>query len=264
MWPSIKHYLRTYQGFVSTSTTMAMSFRASFILLIIMDLSFYFTSIASVEIIYNHVAFIGSWNKEQLLFFITFMLAIDHLHMTFLSESFWELSMHLRTGELDFALLRPLHSIFSVFFRYFRPSSMLNIFVIWGGLIYYGSLIPLSAWQWFLLPFLIFMGFMLMALIEILISTLMFWTQEGMGINFLRMQMQQLSRWPDFIYTSLARRVLTVALPLLLIGSPAVHFLYDPQLWPQLLWVMLAIVVLFRLLLWVWARALRSYESASS
>lgn len=264
MWNSIKHYLNTYYGFVSTSTTMAMSFRMSFFLLIIMDLSFYFTTLASVEIIYNHVALIGPWNREQLLFFITFMLAIDHLHMTFLSESFWELSVHLRTGELDFALLRPLHSIFNVFFRYFRPSSMLNIFVIWSALIYYGIQVPLVWWQWVLLPLLILLGFTLLAIVEILVSTLMFWTQEGLGINFLRMQMQQLSRWPDFVYTNLARKVLTIALPLLLIGSPAVHFLYDPGQWPMLVIVALAIVIFFKLLLWVWNKALRNYESASS
>ena len=243
---------------------MAMSFRASFILLILMDLTFYFSAIASVEIIYNHVANIGPWNREQLLFFITFMLAIDHLHMTFLSESFWELSLQLRTGQLDFALLRPIHSLFTVFFRYFRPSSLLNIFVIWGALIYYGRQVPLLWWQWPLLPVLILLGFAILGLIEILISTLMFWTQEGLGINFLRMQMQQLSRWPDFIYATLARRVLTLAIPLLMIGSPAVHYLYDPKQWPMLLSVPLAIVILFKLLLWVWDKALKNYESASS
>lgn len=264
MKKTLTHYLKTYWGFVSTSTTMAMSFRASFLLLIIMDLTFYFSAISSIEIIYNHVAVIGPWKREQLLFFITFMLAIDHLHMTFLSESFWELSLQLRTGQLDFVLLRPIHSLFGVFFRYFRPSSLLNIFVIWGALIYYGRQIPLQWWQWPLLPILILLGFCLLAVIEILISTLMFWTQEGLGINFLRMQMQNLSRWPDFIYGGLSRKVLTVAIPLLLIGSPAVHFLYDPTTWPWLLVVMLAIAILFALLLWVWNLALKNYESASS
>ena len=82
------------------------------------------------------------------------MLAVDHLHMTFVSESFWELSHQIRTGSLDFLLLKPIGTVFHAFLRFIRPASALNIVVTWGLLIYYGQAIELLWWQWILMPIL--------------------------------------------------------------------------------------------------------------
>ena len=128
---TIFYYLKVYEKFVSTSISVGVSFRTSFALLLLMDLFFYFSTLLSVNFIYDHIQMIGPWDKNHLLFFISFMLGIDHLHMTLVSESFWELSHSIRTGDLDFALIKPANSIFSVFFRYFRPSTVINIFIVW-------------------------------------------------------------------------------------------------------------------------------------
>jgi ABC-2 type transport system permease protein len=250
--------------FTSTSFTLAMSFRLNFFLLILMDLFFYFSSLATVSIIFDHVQTIGPWSKEQLMFFTSFMLCVDHLHMTLISESFWVFSRDLKNGNVDFILLRPIHSIFSVFFRHVRASSLCNIFIIWACLIYYGNQINLSVLAWVTLPFLVLLAFTLLAILEFIISTSMFWMTEGMGINFLRMQMQNLSRWPDFIYSKLSRRVFKVFFPILLIGSAPVHFLLDQSAWIYLVYLVMAIVISYLALLTIWKVALRQYESASS
>ena len=161
----------------------------------VMDLVFYFVTLSSVSIIYDHVATIGSWNKHQLLFFISFMLTMDHLHMVVVSENFWELSVKVRTGSLDFDLLRPVPSIFSVFFRYVRTSSLFITPLVWGMLGYFGYKAGLTLLDWVIVPPLIILGFILFVLIEFCLSTAMFWIIEGHGINFLRMQFQQLARW---------------------------------------------------------------------
>ena len=261
---TVIYYLRIYQMFISTSVSVGVSFRTSFILLVFMDLFFYFSALASVSFIYDHVQTIGPWDKNQLLFFISFMLGIDHLHMTLVSESFWELSHSIRSGDLDFILLRPANSIFSVFFRYFRASSLLNIFLVWGFIIYYGIQVELSLVSWILIPFLVVLGFLLFIVIEFNISTSMFWLKEGLGINFLRMQLQQLARWPNFIYASLARKVLMVCLPILLVGSGPVHFLYDYGRWPLIVGMFVATCVFAVILKFIWRCALQKYNSASS
>ncbi len=264
MLKSIKHYLSVYKMFVSTCFTMASSFRLNFILLIAMDVFFYISALATVSFIYDHVQTIGPWNKDQLLFFISFMLAVDHLHMVLISESFWNLSREVKTGGMDYILLRPLSSIFTTFFRYFRPSSIINIFVVWSFLINYGMNLNFTLTNWLLLPILLIMAFTLLALIEFIISTSMFWLTEGLGINFLRMQMQQLARWPNFIYSSMSRKVLTTALPVLLIGSAPVHFLFDYSQWHLLIYLFIAIIVCSIVLKVIWGIALKSYDSASS
>ena len=261
---SFSHYLGVYKMFISTSFSMAMSFRLNFVLLILMDLFFYFTSLATVSIIYDHVQTIGPWSKEQLMFFTSFMLCVDHLHMTLISESFWVFSRDLKIGNVDFVLLKPISSIFSIFFRHVRPSSLCNLIVVWGCLFYYANQVDLSLMAWVCMPFLVLLSFTLLAILEFIISTSMFWMTEGMGINFLRMQMQNLARWPDFIYSKLSRRVLKVFFPVLLIGSAPVHFLLDQSAWIYIIYLIAAIFLSFIIMNKLWSVALRQYESASS
>lgn len=264
MTEKMAHYWDVYKKFVSTSISVETSFRTSFILLIFMDFFFFFSSIGSVSFIYDHVVNIGPWQKDQLLFFLTFMLAIDNLHMMIFSQSFWEFSFHIKTGQLDYVILKPMNTIFSVFFRYFRASSLFNTPLFMGYLIYYGIQVKLSFLDWTLLPFLIVLSLALLVVIEFILSTSMFWLTDGMGINFLRMQMQQLGRWPNFIYQGFIRKVLTVVLPILLVGSGPIHFLFDKSAWQLLVTMIAALFILVFVLLVTWRIGIRRYDSASS
>ena len=87
----MKNYLSVYKKFFETSLAEASSFRTSFFLIMVMDLTFYFVTLTSVSFIYDHVTTIGPWDKNQLLFFISFMLTMDHIHMVIVSENFWEM-----------------------------------------------------------------------------------------------------------------------------------------------------------------------------
>ncbi len=264
MFRTIKKYTRVYRHFVSTSIALGTSFRLHFILLILMDLLFYFSSLASVSFIFDHVNQIGPWQRTEFMFFVCFMLAVDHLHMTFVSESFWELSHQIRTGSLDFLLLKPIGTVFHAFLRFIRPASALNIFVTWGLLIYYGQAIGLLWWQWILMPILMLLSLTLLVTMEILVSCSMFVTIESFGINFLRMQLQQLARWPDFVYRLWARRILTFGLPVILVGSAPVHWLLSPFEFRFMAYMFLAIIIMWVIIAPVWRFALSRYESASS
>ncbi len=264
MIESIKHYFGVYRYFVSTSISEALSFRTSFVLLILMDIFFYFSVLFSVDFLFDHTLKIGPWSKYQLLFFIAFMLNIDTVHMGVFSSNFWMLGFKIRTGELDFDLLKPTHSIFVAFFRYLKPSSMVTAPVAWGILIYYGNKIDLLWYDWLMIPPLMLMGLALLCVLEFILSTSMFWLVEGMGVNFLRMQMQQMARWPDFIYKYTYQKIFTIAVPLLLIGSGPVHFLFDKSKWPYLLGMVVALIVSSFILAKLWDKALRQYDSASS
>lgn len=260
----IKHYFLVYQKFVSTSTSEATSFRTSFILMVFMDIFFNLTSLFSVSIIFDHVSLVGTWTKNQLLFFTSFMLVVDCFHMLFLSHGFWRFSDDLKSGNLDYTILRPVSSIFTVFFRHFKPSSIPDIFLTFGVLIYYGIQIDLGFVQWALIPFLVAISFILLALIEFIISCAMFWLVEGLGVNFLRMQLQSISRMPDFIYSTFMKRVLTFCIPILLVGSGPVQFLFDFNNWHYIAYMLIGIVACYYFLHFIWRKGLDQYDSASS
>lgn len=260
----LRIYSAVYRMFISNCFAAASSFRLHFVLLIVMDQLFYLSMLGSVDFIFDHVETIGAWRREQFMFFVAFMLAVDHLHMTFVSESFWDFSFDLRTGRLDFILLRPLNTLFSIFARLVRPATMVNFFIPWGLLIYFGQQLALPALSWILLAPLVLLALFLLTAIEILFSMLMFWTIEAYGINFLRMQLQAIARWPDFIYQGFAKRFFTLFVPILLVGSAPVRFLLDHGQWQGLVGMLLALGIVSLLIGWVWRLGLRSYESASS
>ena len=261
----IKHYLQVYLEFAKTSLIEASSYRINFILLFFVDITFYATSFTSVDFIFGHIDHIGIWERDQFMFFMSFVLVVDHLHMTFISANFWLLAESLRLGNLDFSLLKPIHSLFIVFFRYIRVSSFTSTPLVLGLLIYFSNKVNLSLTSWIMLPIMIILSFLLLAIIECTISTLMFWTTEGIGINFLRMQLQKMGHYPNFIYQTWTRRFFTFALPILIAGSAPVHFLLNPaHQWTQLFSLIIANLITGFALLKIWNKALLSYESASS
>jgi ABC-2 type transport system permease protein len=261
---TIKKYFAIYLKFIETSFTDSLYFRTSFVLVLLLDLAFYYMTFQTIIFLFNHVSTIGVWNKNELLFFTSFIVAIDQLHTTTFSANHWILAEDIRNGKFDFTLLKPASSIFISFLRYFRAPSSLNIFLTQGLLIYYGIQIHLSYWQWMILPILLLLSLYLFAIIQILLSCSMFFLIDGTAINFLRMQFQSISKWPDYTYSYMTRKFFTIALPFLLVGSAPVHFLLKSSQWLPLVYFLLAIIVFTFITLSVWRYASNHYHSPSS
>ncbi len=223
-----------------------------------------YTSIHSAHFLFDHVSTIGIWNKDQFLFFLGFMLYLDSLHMIIVSENFWELSFDLKMGKMDFHILKPINLIFNTFFRSFRSSSLLGNILLTIYLIYYGLRLDFSFFDWFILPIFIVLSFLLLIILEFIISTAMFWVTEGIGINFLRMQFQSISRWPHFVYTEFPRKIFLTVLPFLLIGSAPMEFFFNQGKMELLIYQFLCIVIFGFILKYLWNKGLNHYDSASS
>ncbi len=264
MLGTLKKYALIYREFFATCLAEATTYRMHFVLLIVMDLLFYATTLTTVDFIYQHVSAVGPWDRNQFMFFLAFLLTVDQLHMTFVSESFWVLSASIRNGDLDFLIIKPVNLYFLIFLRHIRPASMLLCFVTVFLLWHFGTKAGLGWVQFMLLPVLLILALLFLVSLEILISASMFWLVEGTGVNFFRMQLQQVSRWPDFVFYGLPRRFFTFVIPVLLIGNAPVQFLFSPFAFSSLLWMIGLTVVIWVLIERIWSKALRQYESASS
>ena len=261
---TITYHAGLYRQYVSVCAAQALSFRTHFILLILVDLFFYCSSFGVVAFLYEHVEVIGPWDRDQFLFFVSFFLAIDQLHMSMFAMSFWEFSADLRLGRLDFWLVKPAHLLFILFFRNIRFSNFFLTPVVWGALIYFGTRLSFGIEQWILLPFFLLLGITLLVSIEILISAAMFWTIENVGMMYLRMQLQAVGRWPDFIYQYFFQKLFTLFIPILLVSSAPTHYLLSSGTWSLILGMATAIGITWILIHYVWGVAVKRYESASS
>ncbi|MCJ8344764.1 ABC-2 family transporter protein, partial [bacterium] len=113
-------------------------------------------------------------------------------------------------------------------------------------------------------PIFVLLALVLMVSLEILLTCSMFYMVESMGINFLRMQFQNISRWPDFVYGYLSQKVFTFAIPILLISNAPIKFYLDQNNYMPLLYMMLVIIIVCFLIRYFWSLGLKAYESVSS
>ncbi len=260
----LRHYLDIYWHLLGLNIERALAFRVHFLLLILMDICFYCSILFTIDFTFRLTGPLGGWSREHFLFFACFMLAVDQLHMTFVSESFWNFSADIRTGTLDFILLRPANAIFITFFRFIRAGSFVLAPVPWLLMAHFGGNIGLSTIAWIALPFMVLLALALITAIEILLMISGFWLVDSIGMNFLRMQLQDISRWPDFVYQATFRRVFTFVLPVLLASSAPVHFLFDQHKFLGVLYSLLALALITVAIRFLWHRGLQKYESASS
>lgn len=260
----LNHYLQIYKNFISCSLTEELSFRLNFFLLLVVDAIFTLSALGTTFILFDHIPALGNWNRDQLQFFLVFMLIVDDFQGLVLSSNFWMLSTDLKAGNLDFTFLKPVHSFVPMFFRHLRPSSLISLIIDIILLFYFADRLSFSMFDYITLPFLLFLSISLRFIVEMSIALLMFWTTEGVGINFIRLQLQSLSRWPDLIYRGLAKKILMTLLPILLIGSAPMHFLFDHSKWHYLIWLCISVILFAFLLHFAWEKARIRYESASS
>lgn len=258
----VKKYLSLYKEFLKTSLAEELSFRLNFLIQSFMNISFIGMYFFSSLFIFNHVNAIGLWQKDEFLFFLSFALLLDQIHYFLLSFNFWIFSDNIKTGSFDFVLLKPASPLFITFFRRLAVPGIFTILISFFVLLYFGLKLDLSLWVWLSLPFCLLLSLALLFGIEVIISLLNFITIEGLGVNQIRLQVQQLSRWPDFIYKNPARLFL---MPFLAITSIPVRWILDMSYWSWFLAMAVASSVLwFFILFWIWPSGLKMYESASS
>ncbi len=258
---SLYKYISLYKEFFKTSLTEELSFRSNFILQSLMNIIFIGTYFFTSFFIFDHIEHIGMWNEIEFLLFLSFALAVDQTHYLIFSPNFWEFSGDVILGTLDFQLLKPFPTLFTVLFRRVAVPGILTVLLTYSLVIYFGIQVELSLLVWLSLPLCLFLSLFLLLGIEVLIAMLNFFTVEGMGINQLRLQVQHICRWPDFIYKNPARIWL---FPLLAITSIPVRWILDMSYWSWLVAMFFGVLLLWFFIILLWPKALNFYESPSS
>jgi ABC-type uncharacterized transport system permease subunit len=157
-----------------------------------------------------------------------------------------------------------LGSIFDIFTAITRPIGLLILPVVIGFVIHYGIALHVTVWGWIVMPFLWVLSFVLLALLEILISMGLLWTNGGDGINFVRIHTQQFERWPDFVYPRTMRILFTRVVPFLAVGTFPVKAVLGLGEWWEIPFLVAITFVIWYLIGKVWMLGLKRYESASS
>jgi len=277
--PSRPSYLRVFLTFIRNSLVRDMMFPANFIIESISSIGWLAMNLALYILIFNYTDSLGGsggagWTKFEFFVFLATSLLINNVVQMFFMPNAEEFSELIRTGNLDFALLKPIDTQFLVSLNKVDWSAAANV-VLGLALLMYSvprldGFTPSPA-AFLLYPLYLAMGILIMYSIMIGLAATSVWLGRNQSLYDFWFYIMNFARYPLEIYHGPAgnwlRWTLTFILPVLVVVNVPARLLAKP-LQAQYAWLaafaILATAASLFASRWIFQRALLSYRSASS
>lgn len=123
-------YLRVLLTFLRNSLIRDMTYRTNFVVQCISSMSWTAMNLGFYVIVFEHTATIGEgtgWGRNEFFVFLATTWIVNAIVQAFFMPNADEFSELIRTGNLDFALLKPIDTQFLVSFTRVEWSSLANL-----------------------------------------------------------------------------------------------------------------------------------------
>lgn len=285
MIQGVKKHLGLLIAFARNSLVRDMTFRSNFIVDCISSLAWLLMNLGFYLLIFFHVKSIGAssgWGRDEFYVFLATTWIINSIVQAFLMPNAQEFSELIRTGGLDYALLKPVDTQFLISFRRVEWASLSN--GIAGVIILAYAIWKLSSrtepvWEFspaigLLYVVYIACGVALFYSLIVCLAATSIWLGRNQSLYDFWFYITNFSRYPMEIYQSgwgiPLWYIFTFIFPILVIINVPARLLAQP-LYPRQGWewglavfAFLATIASLVLSRWVFQKALRSYSSASS
>ncbi len=272
-------YFRVLLLFARNSLVRDMTFRANFIIDTISSLAWMGINLAFYVLIFQYTPMLGAgtgWGKYEFFLFLSTTLLINSLVQTLFMANADEFSELIRTGALDFALLKPIDTQFLVSLQRIDWSSLGNlgfglvlIVYAYSQLGYAPSPVAISLYLGYVLC-----GVAILYSLMITLAASSVWLGRNQTLYDFWFYITNFSRYPREIYRGKygdpLRWFFTFLVPVLVVVNVPARFLVR-SLRPQTLedwflpaFTLFAAVASLAVSRWIFNRALASYRSASS
>lgn len=279
------NYHQVFFAFARNSLVRDMTFRSNFLLDCVSSVSWLLMNLGFYLIVFHHVKSIGvatGWGQNEFYVFLATTWLINSLVQAFLMPNAQEFSELIRTGGLDFALLKPIDTQFLISFRKVEWSSLSNFFL--GVIILIYAMVQLSYRAdpvWSVGPGLVLLylayilcGVVLLYSLMICLAATSIWLGRNQSLYDFWFYITNFSRYPMEIYQSgwgiPLWYAFTFVIPVLVVVNVPARLLAQPLAprqsweWGLVVFAFIASIVSVFVSRWVFRRALRSYASASS
>ncbi len=122
----MRRYLEIYSIMLRNSLIREMSFKANFILWMIVEVLWFCGQILFFSIIFGQVDQIGDWTKWEVVLLVGTHQIIAQLFQAFFFVNVANIPELVRTGKLDSLLVLPIDSQFAVSTKQFGLDSVIN------------------------------------------------------------------------------------------------------------------------------------------
>jgi ABC-2 type transport system permease protein len=266
-------YLGVFLTFARNSLVRDMTFRANFIIECVSSLTWMAMNLGYYLLIYQFTTTIGGWGRYEFFVFLATTLFINSIVQAFFMPNCEEFSELIRTGGLDFALLKPIDTQFLISLQKIDWSALSNFLFALVLLAY--SLAHLPEWpsavQIALYPLYVGCGVAILYSLMIALAATSVWLGRNQTLYDFWFYITNFSRYPMEIYRGPVgepmRWVFTFVIPVLVVVNIPAQLMAKPldaQSWPLTLFALAAAAGSLAASRWIFRRAMLSYRSASS
>jgi ABC-2 type transport system permease protein len=270
-----------FHTFARNSLVRDMLFPANFIIETISSFGWVMMNVGFYLLIFQYTSQIGAgadtgsaWDKYQFFVFISTSMFINSIVQMFFMTNADEFSELIRTGGLDFALVKPIDTQFLISLRRIEWASIAN-FIVATVLMIYAlprvTEVEIGVWQVALYVIYVGAGVAILYSLMIVLSAASVWLGRNTSIYDFWFYITTFSRYPMEIYQGpiggWLRVIFTFVLPILVVVNVPARMLAKPlrpEYWYLAVFAIVATAVSLLVSRWVFQRSLMSYRSASS
>jgi len=278
-------YFRVFLTFASNSLIREMTFHVNFLIECFSSVTWTMMNLGFYLLIFHHTTSIGAgtgWGKWEFFAFLATTMLVNSIVQAFFMPNCEDISELIRTGGLDFALLKPIDTQFLISLEKVDWSSFANFAA--GLVLLVVSLIkmttraenPLILQPHMLVLYALYVlcGVAILYSLMIALSATSIWLGQNRSLYDFWFYITNFSRYPMEIYDGRFGRPLrlfcTYLIPVLIVVNVPAQIIARPvapngeTVWPLAAFTLVATVASLLVSRWVFQAALRGYRSASS
>jgi viologen exporter family transport system permease protein len=278
-------YLGVFLTFARNSLVRNMMFRANFIIECLSSVTWTMMNLGFYLLIFQYTTSIGEktgWGQWEFFAFLATTMLVNSLVQAFFMPNCEEISELIRTGGLDFALLKPIDTQFLISLEKIDWSSLANFL---AGLV----LLVVSLFRMATRPeeplvvtplmvvlyvFYVLCGVAILYSLMISLSATSIWLGQNRSLYDFWFYITNFSRYPMEIYSgpwgTPLRLACTFIIPVLIVVNVPARIIARPvspggePVWPLAVFTLFATAGSLAFSRWVFQASLKSYRSASS
>ena len=284
-------YLAVFLTFARNSLVRDMTFRLNFLIECASSVTWTAMNLGFYLLIFQHTNQIGAdtgWGKWEFFAFLATTMIVNSIVQAFFMPNCEDVSELIRTGGLDFALLKPIDTQFLISLEKVDWSSLANfaagviLLVVSLGVMTSRAADPLvlSPMTVALYVFYVLCGVAILYSLMISLSATSIWLGQNRSLYDFWFYITNFSRYPMEIYDGRWGRPLrwafTYLIPVLIVVNVPAQIIARPvspsgstsvaaaTVWPLAAFALVATAGSLAASRWIFQAALRNYRSASS
>lgn len=263
----LKKYLKLYLMGLKYGIIESTTYRFSFVVELIVEFGYQIANVLTLEVIYQNLSNVAGWDRNAMFVLYGFSIIITQVYVGLFGVwNLWVLPNKVRSGEVDFALLKPINSQFSLSLG--RPYFTSVITMLFGLGILVSGLIslnqPINFGNLIVALIMFVAGIVITYSILVIIASFSFIFPGAYSLPRIGGEIIFMKKYPRQVFQGFWKFLFYLIIPIIFLASVPAEFIIKGIDWRFAVYGIFIAVFLLFCSIKVWNRMIQHYSSASS